>query len=235
MLLRKVMFELGALPYAFLTSQPAWRAHGAILADLAEVDSGQKLLDLGCGPGESAFGMLERVPGLSVTGLDRSKPMIRIARMRRSFERERSRIDFVTGDAVRIPHEDESFDAVTGHSFLYLVPDIGRVLSEVRRVLKPGKRCVFLEPADLDEPGLLPAEILRRTLREPRFVASMTLWRLVSRGFGRFDAARFESAFRAANLEPVATRGTLGGLGVFGIARKPPQSSSIVAFAGPAA
>src|SRR5256885_4641642 len=75
-----VLFELGALPYAFLTSQPTWRDHGARLAEMAGVEAGDRVLDVGCGPGESAFGMAERVPGLRVVGLDFSPAMIRIAR-----------------------------------------------------------------------------------------------------------------------------------------------------------
>ncbi len=56
---------------------------------------------------------------------------------------------------------------------------------------------------------------------EPRFVASMALWRIVSRRYGRFDPARFERSFDAAGLELVAYRLTLDGLGIIGVGRKP--------------
>src|SRR5438045_2823588 len=160
---RNLLFDVGALPYAILTAQPTWRTHGGKLADLCGLRAGQHVLDLGCGPGESAFGMLERVAGLRVTGLDISAAMIRFARLRQRLSRDAERVEFVEGDAMNLAYPDASFDAVTGHSFLYLVPDATRVLSEVARVLKPGGTCAFLEPQDTSGPSPLPRAILRET------------------------------------------------------------------------
>jgi ubiquinone/menaquinone biosynthesis C-methylase UbiE len=217
---RRMMFDVGALPYAVLTAQPTWRAHGGDLAEHVQLKPGGHVLDLGCGPGESAFGMIDRVPDARVTGLDISSSMIRFARMRQRFERHRDRMTFVEGDAMSLSFADATFDAVTGHSFLYLVPDAERVLAEVFRVLKPGGRCAFLEPAGM--PGSsIPREIAGRALREPRFVTSMALWRIVSRGYGRFDEARFRSVFEGAGIELVRVETTLAGMGLFGIGRRP--------------
>jgi 8-oxo-dGTP diphosphatase len=220
-----VLFELGALPYALMTAQPTWRAHGARLAELAGVGPGDRLLDLGCGPGESAFGMAERVEGLRVTGLDYSDTMIRIARARRRRDPAGLHVELTQGNAMDLPFPDASFDAVTGHSFLYLVPDAARVLSEARRVLKPQKRCAFLEPADVADRPLLPPELRAKTLRDPRIVTSMALWRLVSRRYGRFDEARFAQLFERAGLRVVSVEPTLEGLGFFGIGERPPIRS----------
>lgn len=217
-----VLFELGAVPYAVLTAQPTWRAHGAELAELAGVGPQDHVLDLGCGPGESAFGIAERVPGLRVTGLDYSDTMIRIARARRRFDPSGARVELTRGDAMALPFPDATFDAVTGHSFLYLVPDAARVLAEARRVLKPGRRCVFLEPADTGRhPLLLPKAIRAQAWRNPRFVSAMALWRLVSRRYGRFDEARFGTSFEGAGLRLLEVRRTLEGLGLFGIGVRP--------------
>jgi 8-oxo-dGTP diphosphatase len=216
-----VLFELGALPYAVLTAQPTWRAHGARLAELAGVKPGDRVLDLGCGPGESAFGMAERVPGLRVTGLDYSDTMIRIARARQRRDPSAAAVELTQGNAMDVPFADATFDAVTGHSFLYLVPDAARVVGEARRVLKPGGRCVFLEPAAVADRPLLPRAIRAQTIRDPRFVSSMALWRLVSRRYGRFDDARFARLFEAAGLRVVSVEPTLEGLGFFGIGERP--------------
>ena len=212
-----LLFEIGALPYALLTMQRAWRDHGGQLAELACIEPGDRVLDLGCGPGESAFGMLDRVPGAEVVGVDLSALMVGLARMR--SPRNRGKARFHHGDAMNLDFADASFDAVTGHSFLYLVRDSTRVLSEVRRVLRPGGRCVFLEPAAATDAPFLPAELGRRARREPRFVTSMALWRIVSRRYGRFDSERFAREFAVAGLSHVETRETLGGIGLFGIAR----------------
>jgi ubiquinone/menaquinone biosynthesis C-methylase UbiE len=213
------MFELGALPYAFLTAQPTWREHGGELAALVGLEAGQHVLDLGCGPGVSAFGMLERAPGARATGLDVSRAMVGFARMLGRLDPSGEHAEFVQGDAASLPFGDATFDAVTGHSFLYLVSDAHRVLREAARVLKPGGRCAFLEPAGMPGTGL-PLAIRSRALLEPRFVASMALWRIVSRGYGRFDETRFRAAFERAGLEPLVVRETLAGMGMFGVARR---------------
>jgi ubiquinone/menaquinone biosynthesis C-methylase UbiE len=223
--LRRVLFDVGALPYAILTAQPTWRTHGGELAELVRLGSGH-VLDLGCGPGESAFGMLDRCPGARVTGLDISASMIRFANVRKRFEPRRDRVEFVQGDAMALPYPDASFDAVTGHSFLYLVPDLDRVLAEASRVMRPGARCAFLEPTSFPEErghGFVdvPREIAARAFREPRFVTSMALWRIVSRGYGRFDEARFRESFARAGLRLLECRSTLGGMGLFGVGEKP--------------
>lgn len=211
------LFTIGALPYALLTAQRTWRDHGGELAALSGVGAGARVLDLGCGPGESAFGMAERVPGLEVIGLDFSAAMIAIAQARARLDRAGSRVEFVRGDAMQLDQPDGALDAVTGHSFLYLVPDASRVLSEVKRVLKPGARCVFLEPAL----GPFPHSIGRRALREPRFVASMALWRLVSGRYGRFDEARARALVEGAGLRFLEARPSLEGLGLFLVAERP--------------
>jgi ubiquinone/menaquinone biosynthesis C-methylase UbiE len=218
-----LLFDLGALPYAILTAQPVWRAHGGELAVRVQATSRSRVLDLGCGPGESAFGMIERVPGVRVTGLDVSASMIRFAQLRQRSRGAAARdIEFVQGDAMKLPFADATFDAVVGHSFLYLVPDAAQVLREAARVLRPGGRVAFLEPRDAPEiaPLPLPRSIVLQAFKEPRFVASMVFWRLVSRGYGRFDEARFRRVFGDVDLALEAFEPTLGGLGAFGVGRK---------------
>jgi 8-oxo-dGTP diphosphatase len=226
-----LLFDVGALPYAFLTAQPTWRTHGAQLAELCGVASGDKLLDVGCGPGESAFGMAESVPGLDVTGLDYSASMIRIAQFRRRRDRTargvrgaespESLVTFVRGDAMNLPFTDGSFDAVTGHSFLYLVPSAEQVLREAKRVLRPGKLCAFLEPRWVPDWPLRPSGLRAQAASNPRFVSSIALWRIVSRRYGRWDESRFARVFEAAGLEPVEARPTLEGLGFLLVGRRP--------------
>jgi 8-oxo-dGTP diphosphatase len=221
---RSVLYDLGALPYAVLTAQPAWRDHGGRLAELAGVGSGDHLLDAGCGPGEGAFGMAERVPGLRITGVDCSQAMIAVARRRRRRDPSGPAVEFLHGDATRLPFADASFDAVTGQSFLYLLPDAAEVLAELSRVLRPTRRCVFLEPA-VTAQAAFPEALRARALREPRFVSSMWLWRMFSRRFGRFDEARLASLFAGAGLRTIDIAPTLSGLGLIGVAERGPIAS----------
>jgi len=216
--LSNVTFEVGALGYALMTRAPSWRAHCADLVDQANIQKGHRVLDLGCGPGISAFGMLDRVPDAEIVGLDLSRTMLFLAEQWRKVERNGHRVEFIRADATRLPFADHSFDAVTGHSFLYLLPDAEGVLREVKRVLRPGGRCAFLEPNVNTFDTLVPPEILGQALDDPRFVLAMTLWRFYSRTYGRFDENRFRQVFTAAGLVPIRCETTLSGLGLFGIA-----------------
>lgn len=216
--LANVTFEVGALGYALMTRSPTWRAHCADLVDQAQVKPGHRILDLGCGPGISAFGMLDRVPDAEVVGLDLSYTMLYLAEFWRKREKNGRQVEFVRADATQLPFADQSFDAVTGHSFLYLLPDAEAVLREVKRVLRPGGRCAFLEPHASTFDTHIPPEIASQVLQDPGFVLAMTLWRFYSRTFGRFDENRFRSVFTAAGLTPITCETTLSGLGMFGVA-----------------
>jgi len=216
-----LLFDTGALGYAVLTRAPSWRKHCSALVEVAHIQPGHRVLDLGCGPGISAFGMLDRIPDLEIVGLDISQAMLFFAHYWRKREPRGNRVQFFRADATSLPFAEQSFDIVTGHSFLYLLPEPERVLAEVHRVLRPGGRCVFLEP-NIDAPdGLLPREILDHAVEDPRFVMAMALWRMISRAKGRFHRARFDALFTQAGLVLETCETTLGGLGLYGIGKRP--------------
>lgn len=96
---------------------------------------GCRALDLCCGQGIVAAGMARA--GAQVKGLDFSPAMLELARERVPG------VDFVEGDAMNLPFEAKSFDAVTiGFGILH-VPDAERALAEAHRVLRPGGRLAF--------------------------------------------------------------------------------------------
>lgn len=221
---RSWLFELGADVYAWLTWQPAWRAHCASLVDYfprvkRPIDgldghgglgglAGLHVLDLGVGPGVSAIAIAERLPGARVVGLDFSQRMLKKASGYLVRSRTADRIDLLRADAARLPLPDASFDVVTGHSFLYLLPDRERVIDEIARVLRPGGRCVFLEPGDGG--GALTWLGVRGGAK---LKVCMGLWRVVSARAGRFSERGLrqllERRFGNVTIEP-----TLGGLGL---------------------
>ena len=99
----------------------------------------RSVLDLACGPGIYARRFAAELATGRVTGMDLSWPMLRYA----ANESRRARLDnlaLVRGDATELPFRKELFDAVNCCGALHLFPDVGRTLTEIRRVLKGGGR-----------------------------------------------------------------------------------------------
>lgn len=206
----RLLFEVGADFYAWMTWQETWRAHCRELVDRFEVEGdGEQLniLDMGIGPGVSGISIKDRLPAAKVVGLDYSVRMLKIAQG--YLERADVDVELIWADASKTPFEDASFDVVTGHSFLYLLPDRGAVVKEIRRVLKPGGRVVFLEP----RAGSMWSDALMLE-GDWRFKLSMILWRLVSGQVGPFEELELGELFEDG-FERVQVEHTLGSLGLW--------------------
>lgn len=96
---------------------------------------GSSLLDIGCGPGTITVDFASRVAPGRVTGLDAAAEIVDQAR---GLGAGIPNLDFVTGDAYRLPFENNTFDIVHAHQVLQHVADPIAVLREMRRVAKPG-------------------------------------------------------------------------------------------------
>jgi ubiquinone biosynthesis O-methyltransferase len=101
--------------------------------------AGCDLLDLGCGGGFFSEALARR--GATVVGVDPSQAAIDAARMHCS--ETDLQIDYRTGVGERIPAIDQSFDIVVCVDVLEHVTDLPKVISEVRRVLRPGGLLLF--------------------------------------------------------------------------------------------
>ena len=108
-----------------------------------------RVLEIGVGTGLS----LPHYPQVDeLVGVDPSEPMLRRAR-RRAAELARE-VRLVEAPAEALPFEDERFDTVVSLTVLCTVDDPTRVLREIRRVLRPGGRFVFLEHVRSSDPKL---------------------------------------------------------------------------------
>jgi ubiquinone/menaquinone biosynthesis C-methylase UbiE len=106
------------------------RLEKKVIAGLVKIKPGDKVLDIGCGTGH--FSVFFREMGGEVTGLEPAPEML--AEARRLYG-ERG-INFIAGNAERLPFADRSFDLVTLITVLELLDDPGRALAEAFRVSK---------------------------------------------------------------------------------------------------
>jgi ubiquinone/menaquinone biosynthesis C-methylase UbiE len=117
------------------------RAFRERLIDLARLERGESVLDVGCATGSLALAEKRRVgPAGSVRGVEPSPAMV--ARARRKAARARLEVAFDIGIAQELPYEEAAFDAVTCTLVLHQLPhDAWRpALGQMRRVLRPGGR-----------------------------------------------------------------------------------------------
>jgi ubiquinone/menaquinone biosynthesis C-methylase UbiE len=111
--------------------------HVATQADLR----GRDVLEVSCGHGGGASWLTRTLRPKSYTGLDLNPAGI-------AFCRERHRVaglDFVQGDAQRLPFPDGAFDAVVNVEASHCYPDFPRFVAEVARVLRPGGHFLYAD------------------------------------------------------------------------------------------
>jgi arsenite methyltransferase len=122
---------------------------------LGRLKPGERVLDLGSGAGTDSLVAAQMVgePG-QVTGIDMTPPMLAKARAA-AAEMRLPNVEFVEGEAERLPFADESFDVVISNGVIDLIPDKDAVFAELHRVLVPGGR---LQIADVTIQNPVSAE-----------------------------------------------------------------------------
>lgn len=102
------------------------------MADLADVAPGQRVLDVGCGPGALTAVLVDRVGADHVTAVDPSEPFVAAAATRFPG------VDVRVGSAEALPLEDDSFDAAIAQLVVHFMTDPVAGLREMRRVTRTG-------------------------------------------------------------------------------------------------
>lgn len=106
-----------------------------VLAEIAGIKPGDRVLDVACGTGVMAREAASRMGSTGrVTGLDLNEGMLAVAR------RLRPDLDWRHGDAAKLPFNDSAFDAVVSQFALMFFPDRPAALREMWRVLAPHGR-----------------------------------------------------------------------------------------------
>lgn len=102
---------------------------------------GERILDVGCGPGFYCAELVEEVgPEGSILGIDSSPQMLALARRRCEGHQN---VEFAEADGSALPVEDATFDGAVCVQVLEYIPEFGAMLAELHRALRPGGRVVI--------------------------------------------------------------------------------------------
>jgi len=102
-----------------------------------QINNGLRVLDVGCGFGGTIAHINEHDTGMQLTGLNLDPRQLQRA-LTQVVPRSGNRIEFVEGDACKLPFADHSFDVVLAVECIFHFPDRESFFREARRVLKPG-------------------------------------------------------------------------------------------------
>jgi SAM-dependent methyltransferase len=172
------------------------------IVEAARVEPGMRVLDLASGSGEPAVALARAVvPEGHVTATDLVPEMLALA-SEYAGEQALRNIAFQPADPEELPFPDESFDVVTARYGITFFADVPRALREIRRVLEPGGRAVFLVDGHVEENPLFAATfgvVMKYLETAPAPADAPGLFRFAARG--KLAAALRAAAFREVEEE----------------------------------
>jgi ubiquinone/menaquinone biosynthesis C-methylase UbiE len=116
----------------------SWAAGAKKLAplfiDFAGLANGEKILDVGCGTGSLTFALTKFVDLGEISAIDYSPLFVEAANRCNTDPRVRIQ----QADACALPFEDGTFDRALALLVLHFVPEAGKAVAEMRRVVRPG-------------------------------------------------------------------------------------------------
>ena len=224
-------------------SGPRWVASEAVLdaqiaplglaaMERARIAAGERVLDVGCGCGQTTLQLAERIgPRGSVTGIDVSTPMLERARAR-AVERGLAHTRFLNADAQTTAIGTAAFDLIFSRFGVMFFADPTAAFANLRASLAPGGRVVFV----------CWQELMRNPwMRVPLLAAAPHLPPLTPPAAGApgpfafADPARVRGILEAAGFADVAIDPCESELAVGGVGGNLEQAVELVMQLGPLA
>ncbi|MEO6394769.1 MAG: methyltransferase domain-containing protein [Devosia sp.] len=104
-----------------------------LFLDFAGLEPGEAVLDVGCGTGSLTFELAKRADLREIRAIDYAPAFVEAARHRNTDPR----VTIEQADATALPFADGAFDRAMALLVLHFVPDAGRAIAEMRRVVRP--------------------------------------------------------------------------------------------------
>ena len=172
---------------------------------------GQRLLDVAGGTGDIAFRFLKRAKSAEAVVLDMTESMLIEGRTRAEAGAMADNLDWIVGDAMALPFDDNSFDVYTISFGIRNVTRVEDALSEAFRVLRPGGRLMVLEFSQL------PNEMMQKAYDLYSFNVIPRMGQLIANDHDSYqylvesirkfpDQERFAAMIRDAGFDNVAYR-----------------------------
>jgi demethylmenaquinone methyltransferase/2-methoxy-6-polyprenyl-1,4-benzoquinol methylase len=183
-----------------------------------------RALDVACGTGDLSLALVAATRA-RVTGLDFCRPMLDVA-ARKAVDGAAARCVFIEGDALRLPFEDEVFDAVSIAFGLRNLANVEGGLKELLRVLRPGGRACILEFSRPVVPGFNRLFQLYFTRVLPRIggviSGSSSAYEYLPASVSRFpDQKQLTSMMRGAGFDEVEYQNLTGGIAALHTGTRP--------------
>ena len=170
------------------------------------LEEGQRVLDIGCGPGWFWASVARGLPtGLVLTLSDLSAGMVAEA-LERCRPLPFARVEGATADAMGLPFADGAFDAVVAMHMFYHLADPAKGIAEAHRVLRPGGLFALTTNGVGNMPALYAlTAVLGVPPVDPAGLAfgCDTAERLMRTGFGNVAISRHPARLRVTEPEDV--------------------------------